>query len=95
MLFSDMLTDISSIIDRAPPRWRIPRRMTVPVAYAAERIAQVTGREPFVTMDGLRMAKYRMFFKAAKAERELGIRAQPYREGIANAIEWFRKAGYL
>ena len=41
------------------------------------------------------MAKYRMFFNAAKAERELGIRARPYREGLTDAIEWFRTAGYL
>ena len=41
------------------------------------------------------MAKYRMFFDAAKAARDLGIVARPYREGLADAIDWFRKAGYL
>ena len=46
-------------------------------------------------MDGLRLAKYHMFFQSGKAERELGYRARPYREGIADAIEWFGKAGYL
>ena len=93
--FSDMLKDIATMVGRSPPRWRLSRRMIMPLAYAAERIAQVTGREPFVTMDGLRLAKYRMFFDAAKAGRELGFRARPYREGIADAIEWFRKAKYL
>jgi dihydroflavonol-4-reductase len=90
-----MLADICAIVGRRPPRWRFPLGMIMPVAYAAEGLARVTGREPFVTRDGLRMAKYRMFFNAAKAERELGFRARPYREGIADAVKWFGQAGYL
>jgi dihydroflavonol-4-reductase len=43
----------------------------------------------------LRMAKHRMFFTSAKAERELGYKAKPAEEGICEAIDWFRKAGYL
>jgi len=92
---SEMLADICSIVGRRAPRWRFPRGMVMPLAYAAEGLARVTGREPFITRDGLRMAKYRMFFNAAKAERELGFRARPYREGIADAVKWFGEAGYL
>ena len=95
MLFSQLLADIAAIVGRSPPRWQFPRHVFMPLAYAAEGVARLTGREPFVTRDGLRMAKYRMFFSAAKAERELGFRARPYREGLAHAIDWFRKAGYL
>ena len=84
-----------AIVGRAPPRWHIPRRILVPFAFAAEAMAGITGREPFLTRDGLRMAKYRMFFSSAKAERELGYRSRPYREGLVHAIDWFRKAGYL
>ena len=67
----------------------------MPIALGAETIARFTGREPFVTMDGLRMSKYRMFFTTAKAERELGYRARPYTDALADAIDWFREAGYL
>ena len=91
----DMLADICTIVGRRPPRWRFPISMVMPVAYAAEGLARLTGREPFVTRDGLRMAKYRMFFNAAKAERELGFRARPYREGLSDAVKWFGQAGYL
>jgi dihydroflavonol-4-reductase len=93
--FSDMLADIAAMVGRRAPRLRFPRRMMMPAAYVAESLARVTGREPLLTRDGLRMAKYRMFFNAAKAERELGFRARPYREGLADAIKWFGQAGYL
>ena len=73
----------------------MPRLPLFPLAYAAEAVARLTGKEPFITADALKMAKYRMFFSSAKAERELGYSARPYREALREALDWFRKAGYL
>ncbi|MGH6611128.1 MAG: hopanoid-associated sugar epimerase, partial [Burkholderiaceae bacterium] len=77
------------------PLTKLPRTLLFPLAAAAEMVAQRTGREPFITLDGLRMAKYRMFFSSSKAARELGFRARPYVEGLRDAIEWFVHAGYI
>jgi dihydroflavonol-4-reductase len=93
--FADMLADIARLVGRNPPRLRIPRAAVMPVAYAAEALARFTGREPFATVDGVRMAKYRMFFTAAKAERDLGYRPRPYVAGLADAIQWFRENRYF
>jgi len=92
---AQMLGDIARLVGRSPPKLRIPRGLLFPLAFAAEAAAQVTGREPFATVSGLRMAKYRMYFTSAKAERELGYRARPYDEALADAIDWFHRAGYL
>ena len=92
---AEMLGAIARIVGRRPPGLRIPRAPLYPLAWAAEAAARVTGREPFVTLDGLRLAKYRMLFSSAKAEQELGYRARPYEEGLRDAIDWFRQAGYL
>jgi dihydroflavonol-4-reductase len=93
--FADMLAEIARLVGRKAPRLRIPRAAAMPVAYAAETVAWFTGREPFATVDGIRMAAHRMFFTAAKAERELGFRPRPYLQGLEDAIRWFRQAGYL
>jgi dihydroflavonol-4-reductase len=90
-----MLGDIARLVGRRAPRLRIPHAVAMPVAYAAETMARFTGREPFATVDGLRMAKHHMFFTSVKAERDLGFRARPYGEALADAIDWFRAAGYL
>jgi len=95
VLLGDMLAEIARQTGRSPPRLRLPRRLIFPLAYAAEAIAQFTGREPFVTTTGLRLAKDRMFFTSAKAERELAYRARPYGAAISEAIVWFRQHGYL
>jgi dihydroflavonol-4-reductase len=90
-----MLADIAALTGRAPPRLKLPRAPLFPLAFLAEAAAQLTGREPFLTLDGLRMAKHRMFFSSAKAERELGYRHRPYREAIKDALDWFRTHGML
>ena len=93
--FGDMLGEIARIVNRQPPRLKMPRRLLFPLAWAAEAIARRTGNEPFITADGLRMARYRMFFTSARAERELGYRARPHAEALRDAIAWFRDAGML
>jgi dihydroflavonol-4-reductase len=95
VLLGDMLREIARQTGRMPPKLRLPRRLIFPIAYGAEAVAYVTGREPFVTTTGLRLAKDRMFFTSKKAERELGYRARPYEQAIADAIAWFRRFGPL
>jgi dihydroflavonol-4-reductase len=95
MALADMLARIARLVGRRPPRVRLPRHLIFPLAYAAEAAARITGREPFVTLDGVRMAKNRMFFTSAKAERELGYKARPADAAINDAIQWFREAHYI
>lgn len=90
-----MLASIANAAGRRPPRFQLPRAPIYPLAVAAELAARVTGRTPFLTLDGLRMSKYHMYFSSAKAERELGYRARSYERGVRDAIAWFRDAGYL
>jgi dihydroflavonol-4-reductase len=95
VLLGTMLADVAAMVGRRPPRLRLARKALYPVAFLAEAAARVSGREPFATLDGLRMAKNKMFFSSAKAAAELGYRARPYREGLREAIDWFKAAGYL
>jgi dihydroflavonol-4-reductase len=90
-----MLADIAGLAGRKPPTIKLPRGPLYPLALGAELYAKFSGKEPFVTVDGLRMSKNKMYFTSAKAERELGYRARPYGEGLSHALDWFRANGYL
>jgi dihydroflavonol-4-reductase len=92
---ADMLTDIARLVGRRPPTLKLPRTMLYPIAYGAEVLASLRNVEPFITMDGLRMARHLMFFDDSKARLELGYASRPYGEGLADAIAWFRSQGYL
>jgi dihydroflavonol-4-reductase len=95
VLLADMLAGIARLVGRRPPTVKLPRTMLYPIAYGAELLATLRGVEPFITMDGLRMARHHMFFDDSKARRELGYVSRPYREGLADAITWFRAHGHL
>jgi dihydroflavonol-4-reductase len=90
-----MIADIAAIVGRRAPTLRFPIAALYPVALGAEWLARLTGKPPFATRDGLHMARHHMFFNDAKARRELGYSSRPYRDAIADAIAWFKQAGYL
>jgi dihydroflavonol-4-reductase len=90
-----MLAEIAALVGRKPPGLKVPRAPLFPLAYAAEFVAGFTKKEPFITADALRMAKYRMYFSSAKAERELGFSARPHAEALADAVAWFREKGMI
>ena len=90
-----LLCEIAELVGRRPPLLKIPRAPLFPFAYAAEAVARITRKEPFATVDALRMAKYRMYFSSTKAERDLGYSARPYREALIDAVAWFRRQGMV
>src|SRR6266436_3686070 len=90
-----MLTDIAGLVGGRPARIRLPWRALIPVAFAAEAVANLTGREPFATLNGVYMAKHRMFFASSKAEQALAYRSRPYVQGIEDAVRWFLDHEYL
>lgn len=95
VLLGELLTSVAEIVGRKPPRVELPRWPLYPLARMAEAAAVITKREPFVTVDGLNMSKYKMFFSSDRAKRELGYTARPYREALVDAVTWFRQAGVV
>jgi dihydroflavonol-4-reductase len=91
----DLLAQIAAFSGRRPPSVKLPIGPLRPLAEVAELIGRITGREPFLTRDSLKMAQHHMYFTSAKAEAELGYAARPYREAVADALAWFQAAGYL
>ena len=90
-----MLEAIARLAGRRPPTIGLPRAPLYPLAWANEMIARVTGKEPFLTRDALRMARHNMYYSSAKARSALGYRTRPYEAALADAIGWFRAAGML
>jgi dihydroflavonol-4-reductase len=95
MTLRDILTEISRLAGRRAPRVRLPHALLLPVAVACEAAARLSGTTPRVTIDGVRMARKRMFFSSAKAARELGYHWRPPSEAFADALRWYREQGML
>ncbi len=95
MTLQDIFAVVADHTGRKPPRIKLPHDLILPVAHCMEAIARVTGREPRVTADGVRMAKKHMFFSCEKAKRALGYGPRPAATAIRDAIDWFETQGYL
>ncbi len=80
---------------RKPPRVRLPHGLVLPIAHGSELFARIFGGEPLATVDGVRMARKRMFFSSRKAEEKLGYGYRSPTEAIRDAVEWFVRNGYL
>ncbi len=90
-----MLAEVARLVGRKPPTLRLPRTPLMPLAVVSEAWGRMTGREPMLTRDALRMAKYRMFFSSDRAKAELGYQARPWQAAVADALGWFREAGMI
>jgi len=95
MSLCDILSEVALLAGRRPPRMRLPHAAVLPVAWLAEAAARLTGREPMATVDGVRMARKRMYFSSRRAEDELGYRARPAAQALGDAVAWFRDNAYL
>lgn len=85
----ELLVQIADIAGRAPPKWRLPHAVVMPIAHVAEAWARVSGTRPIATVEEVRMSKKHMFFSSAKAERELGYAPGPARQALEDAVNWF------
>ena len=95
MALAEILAEVAQAVGRRPPWLRVPHGVLFPVAVGAELAARVTGRDPFVTLDGVRMSRKKMYFTSQKASHELGYAPRPAREAITDAVRWFEANGYL
>lgn len=95
MTLREILVEIARLTGGRPPRIRLSTAVVFPIACLAEVVARITRRPGRITVEGIRMARKRMFFSSEKAERELGYRWRPPVEALQDAITWLREEGVL
>lgn len=78
------------------PRWRVPYPVALAAAYVSELVADVvTGTIPAATVTGVRLTRRRMHFDPSRSLAELGLVPRPVAGSVAEAVAWFRAAGWL
>ncbi len=95
MTLRQILEEIAVITGNTPPRIRLPHNLILPLAYLFEAVSKITGKEPLATVDGVKLAKKKMFFTSKRAEKELGYSHRPASLAIRDAVKWFKDNGFL
>ena len=95
MTLREILVQICRLAGRSPPRIRLPHSALLPVAYASEALARLTGGRTRVTVEAVRLARKHMYFSSTKAAKELGYSWRPPARAFADALLWFREQGMV
>ena len=95
MTLKAILAEVAILTGRRPPLIRLPHNLVLPVAWLAEMFARLTGRSTNITVDGVRLAKKKMFFSSDLARIKLGYNPRPAKEAIKDAIRWFEENNYF
>jgi dihydroflavonol-4-reductase len=85
----EILRRLAAISGRPAPKVQIPYAVAYAAGAVSTGLAKVTGREPAVPLDAVRMARKKMWVTHAKAAAELGYAPGPTERALRNAVEWF------
>ncbi|HVC18837.1 MAG TPA: hopanoid-associated sugar epimerase [Vicinamibacterales bacterium] len=95
MTLREILAALAQITGRRAPRVRLPYAVAFAAGCASEAVARLTGREPVVPLDGVRMARHRMFVDCTRATRELGFTPGPVDAALERAVRWYTAHRYV
>ena len=89
LTLAEILGRLARLAGRKAPVVRLPYAVAYAAGVASTAWANVTGVEPRVPLDAVRMARKKMFVSHDKAKRELGFEPAGVDGALARAIEWF------
>ena len=90
------LLDTLAKITRLPsPSWKIPHGMALLVAYASTVFARLIGKEPWIPIETVKVARHNMFVDCSRARRELGFQPGPVAAALDRAVRWYEANGYV
>lgn len=95
MALERILAEVCRLSGHRPPLLHLSPSVVLPIAYGAQAWASMMGREPLITVVGVKLARKRMFFSSAKARDALGYCPRPASEALHDAVHWFHHNGYL
>ncbi len=94
MTLSEIFKALEKISGVPAPKVRLPHGPILALAYLNAAFSKITGIEPRIPLEGVRMAHRRMFFDSGKALRELGLPQTPVEQALGEAVQWFWDNGY-
>ena len=93
LTLKDILARLATIAGKPAPKTEVPYAVAYAAGIVTTAWANLTGKPPLAPLEGVRMARKKMFVSTAKAVRELGYRPGSVDEALRHAIEWFKANG--
>jgi dihydroflavonol-4-reductase len=95
LTLKDMLQLLSDLSGRPMPRVRLPHAVPYLASLADLLASRLFRRSPRIPMEGVRLARHKMFVDASKATRVLGFQPTSVEAALERAIRWYSDNGYV
>jgi dihydroflavonol-4-reductase len=95
LTLKQMLQILADLSGRPMPRLRLPHAVPFLASLADELAWRLFGRSPRIPMEGVRMARHKMFVDSSKAVSVLGFKPSPIEAALERAIRWYSENGYV
>lgn len=89
--FAELFRIMSATANIKAPARRVGYATAYLTTLALNIKSALTGRDPGITMSGIRTIRHPWFFNTEKAARELNFHPRPLRETIVDAVRWHMK----
>jgi len=94
MTLQQIFIRLAEITGRTAPKLRIPYAVAYAAGVVSTAWAGVTGKEPLAPLDGVRMARKKMWVRHDKAAMELGYSPGAAAAALERAVDWFQANGF-
>ncbi len=88
----DMLSKITGL---PAPSLKIPHGLALGVAYMNTAFSRLIGKEPQISVEGVKIAQHLMFVDCSRAQRELGFKPGSVEAALERAVRWYEANGYV
>jgi dihydroflavonol-4-reductase len=95
LTLKQMLDVLAKITGLRAPGWKIPHGLALGVAYASTVFSRMVGKEPQIPVEGVKIARHKMFVDCSRARRELGFKPGPVEAALERAVRWYEANGYV
>jgi dihydroflavonol-4-reductase len=93
MSLIEIFESLSELTNLPAPKVRVPHWVPYLAAMASTGWAKLRDSEPGISLESVRMSRYRMYFDGSRAVRELGMPQTPVEEALLRAVDYFRATG--
>jgi len=95
LTLKQMLDTLARITGLPEPTLKIPHGVALCVAYMNTAFSRLIGKDPQIPVEGVKIARHRMFVDCARAQRELGFQPGSVAAALERAVRWYEANGYV
>jgi dihydroflavonol-4-reductase len=95
LTLKEVLDTLAKITGLAAPAMKIPHGVALSVAYVDTVFSRLVGKEPQIPIEGVKIARHKMFVDCSRAQKELGFQPGPVAAALERAVRWYQANGYV